>query len=177
MKLSKKFSLTRTTHPLYPNLHQIKALRSFGTVSKGDLGGYIEKEANLSHEGTCWVYGSAGVYGNARVYDNAWVSGNARVSGDARVSGNARVGGDAAVSGNAVVYGDARVYGNATVSGDAGVSGPVEFSNPLVAALVNLGACTEALQFIGKRSLVEAWGACDREDWKNWLRARGLNPS
>ena len=75
-------------------LFRIKALIEFGNVKAGDLGGYIEKEENLSHMG------------------NAWVSGNAQVSGDARVSGNARVSGDARVFGNAQVFGDARVSGD-----------------------------------------------------------------
>lgn len=57
-------------------LFRIKALIEFGNVKAGDLGGYIEKEENLSHMG------------------NAWVSGNAQVSGDAQVFGDARVSGD-----------------------------------------------------------------------------------
>ena len=81
-------------------LFRIKALIEFGNVKAGDLGGYIEKEENLSHMG------------------NAWVSGNAQVSGDAWVSGNARVSGDAQVSGNARVFGNAQVFGDARVSGD-----------------------------------------------------------
>lgn len=32
-------------------LHRIKAIRSFSDVKKGDLGGWIEKESNLSHYG------------------------------------------------------------------------------------------------------------------------------
>ena len=75
-------------------LFRIKALIEFGNVKAGDLGGYIEKEENLSHMG------------------NAWVSGNAQVSGNARVSGDAQVFGDARVSGNAQVFGDARVSGD-----------------------------------------------------------------
>jgi hypothetical protein len=70
-------------------LYQIEATKSFGDVSKGDLGGYIEKESNLSQEGNAWVFD------NARVYDNAQVSGDAWVYGDAQVSGGARVYGDA----------------------------------------------------------------------------------
>ena len=58
-------------------------------IAKGELGGWIEKESNLS--GDAWVYGDA------------------VVCGDARVCGNARVYGDAEVCGNAMVYGDARV--------------------------------------------------------------------
>lgn len=56
------------------DLFRIKALISFSDVEKGELGGYVEKEENLSHSGNAWVYG------------DAWVNGNARVSGDAEVS-------------------------------------------------------------------------------------------
>lgn len=68
-------------------LYRIEALRDFSNVKKGDKGGYIEKEANLSHYGNAWVYDDALVYGNAMVSDNARVYGNALVSGDAIVSG------------------------------------------------------------------------------------------
>lgn len=40
-------------------LHRIRALKDFGVVCAGDIGGWIEKESNLSHEGNCWVYGEA----------------------------------------------------------------------------------------------------------------------
>ena len=76
-------------------------------IRKGELGGWIEKESNLS--------GNAWVSGNAEVYDDAFVYGNALVYGDAEVYGNARVYGDAEVYGNARVSGDAEVYGNAKV--------------------------------------------------------------
>ena len=109
-------------------LFRIKALISFGSVEAGELGGYIEKEDNLAHDGNAWVYGDAEVYGNARVSGNARVYGNARVSGDARVYGNAWVYGNARVYGNAWVYGNARVYGDAEVSGDARVYGDAEVS-------------------------------------------------
>ena len=57
-------------------LFRIKALIEFGNVKAGDLGGYIEKEKNLSHMGNAWVSGNAQVFGNARVFGNAWVCGN-----------------------------------------------------------------------------------------------------
>lgn len=58
-------------------LFRIKALISFGNVEKGDLGGYVKKEDNLSHSGNAWVYGNAEVYGNADyiVFKNHWSSG------------------------------------------------------------------------------------------------------
>ena len=63
-------------------LFRIKALIEFGNVKAGDLGGYIEKEKNLSHMGNAWVSGNAQVFGNARVSGYAKVFGDARVSGD-----------------------------------------------------------------------------------------------
>ena len=126
----KKFELTAefVTNVFGKKLFRIKALVAFGDVEKGELGGFIEKEDNLSHDGNAWVYGNARVFGNAQVYGNAWVYGNARVSGDARVYGNAQVYGDARVSGNAQVSGNARVSGNAQVYGDARVSGNAQVS-------------------------------------------------
>jgi hypothetical protein len=97
-------------------LFRIKALISFGDVEKGDFGGYVQKEENLSHFGNAWVYGNAKVYDNARVYGNAKVYDNAWVYDNARVYGNAKV------YDNAWVYDNARVYGNAKVSGNARVS-------------------------------------------------------
>ena len=95
------------------SLFRLVAMRDFSDVNRGNNGGLVEGERNLSHNGDCWVYG------NARVSGNAWVYGNAQVYGDARVSGDAQVYGDARVSGNAQVYGDARVSGDAQVYGNA----------------------------------------------------------
>ena len=82
----KKFELT-SDFKMYlgMKLFRIKALVDFGNVKAGDLGGYIEKEKNLSHNGNAWVSDNAQVYGDARV------SGNARVYDNARVSGNADI--------------------------------------------------------------------------------------
>jgi len=37
-------------------IYRIEALKDFGDVKKGDLGGWIEKEFFLSEKGNCWVY-------------------------------------------------------------------------------------------------------------------------
>ena len=66
-------------------LHRIRATVAFGIVEVGDLGGWIEKEENLSHEGKAWVWGNAEVCGNAKVWGNAEVWGNAKVWGNAEV--------------------------------------------------------------------------------------------
>ena len=77
----KKFELTTefVTNIFGTKLFRIKALIEFGNVKAGELGGYIEKEKNLSQKGNAWVYGDAQVYGDA------WVYGDARVYGDAWV--------------------------------------------------------------------------------------------
>ena len=69
----KKFELTSEfiTNVFGVKLFRIRALVEFGNVSKGELGGYVEKEGNLDHNDNAWVYGDAEVSGNARVTGNA----------------------------------------------------------------------------------------------------------
>ena len=87
----KKFEFTGETKTLLDGtvLHRIKALVriEFGcmAVEIGELGGWIEKENNLSHDGNAWVFRNAEVYGNARVCGDARVYGNAEVCSDAEV--------------------------------------------------------------------------------------------
>ena len=95
-------------------LFQIRALVDLcNGVKAGELGGYIEKEENLSQSGNAWVGG------NSLVTNNALVTDNARVTGDARVTDNARVTGDARVTDNAWVSGNARVTDNANINSNA----------------------------------------------------------
>ena len=84
---------TKTVSFLFEDvtLHRIQAITSFASVVAGELGGWIEKEENLSHKGDAWVSENAAVYGDAVVSGNAWVSGNAVVYGNAVVSENAEV--------------------------------------------------------------------------------------
>ena len=104
MEQERKYEFTGETRKVHGStLNRIRALRDFADVEAGELGGWIEKEDNLSHEGTAWVSG------------NAIVCRFAKVQNDALVYGNARVFGDAHVSGNALVFGDARVCGNAQI--------------------------------------------------------------
>ena len=58
-------------------LFRIKALISFSGIEKGEVGGYIASEKNLSQYGNAWVSGNAKVYGNADyiVFKNTWSSG------------------------------------------------------------------------------------------------------
>ena len=101
-----KFEFTGETKDHFGiTLHRIRAVAAIVAlgVAVGDLGGWVEKEDNLSVSGNAWVYGNARVYGDASV------------SGDARVYGNARVYGDAWVCGDVWVCGDAWVYGSGLI--------------------------------------------------------------
>lgn len=73
------------------------ALKDFGNVKAGDVGGHIESEHNLSQQGDCWVYYNARVFDNAKVYGNAEVFGNAEVCDNTKVYGSSRVNGYAEV--------------------------------------------------------------------------------
>lgn len=110
-------------------LYRIKALRDFecrGTsVHAGDLGGYIECEDNLSHDGSCWIFDDAKVYDSAKVYGDACVLYSAEVSAYAEVYDQAVVGDYAVVSGLAKVYGIAKVIDMGYVLGHSDVSGAV----------------------------------------------------
>lgn len=82
--MEKHFELTDETIEVAGNtLHRIRCTRDCKWAKTGDLGGFIEKEDNLS--GDAWVADNAQVFGTARVSGNAWVSDNARVYGNARI--------------------------------------------------------------------------------------------
>ena len=90
----KKYEFTNETQKVEDvfggirTLHRIKALKDFDDVHKGDLGGWLEKESNLSQREDCWVYDDAQVYGNAQVYDAAVVCNNSVVCDDTEILGD-----------------------------------------------------------------------------------------
>lgn len=96
-------------------LHRIRAVRDIPEyeIKSGDMGGWLETEKNLSHNGSAWVTDSA------VVMDAACVTGDARVMDSARVTGLSLVAGNALVMGNARVMGTARVTDSARVTGKA----------------------------------------------------------
>lgn len=102
-------------------LHRIRAVRDFGNVKAGDLGGWIESENNLSHEGKCWVYDDSAVFGRGRVYDNAKIMNSSCVYDNGHVSYSAiidssHVFGSAAVKYHARIE-DSCVYQYARITG------------------------------------------------------------
>ena len=97
--MEKKYKIIEETINVYGiTLHRIEALKDFGNVKKGDKGGFIEDEKNLSQTDDCWIYGNAKVFDYAEVYGNAWVYGNAKVFG------------------NAIVYDYSKIYGKKNIT-------------------------------------------------------------
>lgn len=117
--------------------HRGRKVRQIRRLSDGVIGGWIESEKNLSHEGRCWITAHAVVAENARVTGDARVSGHAYVHGDAYVGHCAHVSGQSYVSGsvsllqnsivrdNAVVAGRVALMQDVTVSGHACIVGDI----------------------------------------------------
>ena len=158
--MTKKYELTEESLRINGrDLYRIRALKDFNDVKKGDLGGFVESEENLSHEGNSWIYDNARVFENAMVIDNAQVHDHATMHGHAQAFDNAKISGfsaiynNATISGNSCVAADAQVSGEAWVSGDACVSGE---------AWVSGDACVSG----------EAWVSADTHiNDKAWIKS------
>ena len=140
--MDKKYELTDKTREWNGHtLHRIKALKDFSNVKKGNIGGWVEKEDNLSQDGDCWIgddakvydnarvflkaiiYGKAEIGGNSIIFDKAQVYGNAYINGNAKIFGDAKVFEKARVYDNAYIYGYTRICGDAEICGDADICG------------------------------------------------------
>ena len=167
--MGKKYELTTETIVEHGNnLYRIRALRSFGTVKVGDLGGYIQSEDNLSHDGTCWISENAKVCDNAYICGDAQISGFSTIYGKAHVSDSARVcdgsAGDSAwVSETAQLLENAHIWGCATISENATICG-------------NTTVCGNAWiygdAYVGGDDLIHIRGnvKIDRGIWTHWVK-------
>ena len=134
----KKFELTTKISFNGRTLYRIRALKNFRNVKKGDLGGYVEKESNLSQTGDAWIYDDAKVmdnaivkndatlHHNAEIYDNAIVSGSASVNENATLRDKATVSDNAILYGNVILIDKAKIYGKARLYDYVLVSGNVQ---------------------------------------------------
>ena len=142
-------------------LYCIQAIKSFGSIMEGTMGGYVESEENLSQTGMAWVADTACVYDRARVSGNAIVDSSAKVCQNATVSGNTRVSdyalvtgcariecrshvyGHGWVGGHAQIDGDAHIRGYAAVSGNTHIGGDVDMRFDHIRARSNLTIKTD----------------------------------
>lgn len=134
-KMNKKYILTEKTRTIVYQerrivVHQIMAVRDFDAyafylgrayvkhIKNGDLGGYIQSESSLSHDGVAWVDDNAVVFGGAIVCDDAWVGGNSKIYGRTVVRGYAKITDDADIGGTIVITDHAKVIGRSHMRGN-----------------------------------------------------------
>ena len=110
-------------------LYRMQALRYVrNDVPEGEVGGYLESEANLSHEGTCWLFDEACAYEDARVEGEATLWGYATLRGKAKLIEGANLWGQAIVQGEAKVGGTSFLDDQVVVGGKAILKGNVSLS-------------------------------------------------
>lgn len=104
----------------YLVLHQIRALIDIPlhNVKKGDVGGYIQKQRNLSHDENAWIADEAKVYGDAQVYNDALVKGIAIVKDNALISGKSVIDETVNISGSSLIT-SSKISGLTNVEGNA----------------------------------------------------------
>lgn len=146
-------------------LHRIRAVCDFGNVKAGEIGGWIEKEKNLSHDCWCWVADDAKIYGEAKVLYDAVVYEHACVYGSAEISGYAKIYGNAQVRGSALVYDYAMVYDNAIVCDAAWVyDRACIYDSAEVRGSANVGGNTEIRSNVEVGGLAHVCGNAKIED-------------
>lgn len=135
MEENKKYKLTDETKVYNgKTLYRIQALKNFSYVNKGQNGGFVESENNLSQENDCWIGDDAMVFDDARVSGYADVAQNAIVCGCSKVANNALVYGQAFVKDsyiidNAVIGDYAKVTSGVSIGGSSNIGGNVEIKN------------------------------------------------
>ena len=171
--MEKKYELTDITKKIIGDkigfkeitVYRIRALKDFDSVKKGDLGGWVESEDNLSHNGTCWIFNDAMIYGNAKVYGDAIVSGNSCVHGNARIFNSARISDYARVFNKATIHGKSKVYGSAKVCEHAIISGNAYIGGTSIIcahAVVSENACVRGNStIVGDVQITGTGNVCD----------------
>ena len=130
--VEKKYEIIKNDSKNYKGItvYRIKALKSFvisGVMVKTNtLGGYIQSEKNLSHDGMCWVESESIVVGNATVKENAFIRKGSFILDYATICGNSFIS-NSLVSGsskirNFAIVKDSEVFGSSKIYGFANVT-------------------------------------------------------
>lgn len=159
-QFGKKYGFSTTDRICYKghNLRRIVALTDFADVKKGDVGGYVESEANLTQDGESWIYDDAIVMDDAVVDQDAQVRGKAVVDKKAKISGHAVVKDSGHVTDEAIVEQNAQVSGNAMIGKCAMIHGH---------AIVKDFACVTGKISIRDHAIVEKYAkVCTNCNWR-----------
>lgn len=88
---------------------RIVAIRDFGDVKAGDIGGFVDSAFCVGFKDNSWVYDDAIVYSGATVRDNAKIKDTAIVGDKAKIYEDAQVLGDSKVFRIKDIHGKARI--------------------------------------------------------------------
>ena len=115
---NKKYELSDITMEFgIKTLYKIRALKNFSDVKKGDLGGWVSSENNLSQEGNCWIYDEAKCMDNARMYDNSCMYDYSEMYDSSRMYGYSKMYDSSEMHDSSTMYGNSIMYGNSMMCG------------------------------------------------------------
>lgn len=101
------------------SMYRIRALKDFSDVKKGQFGGYVESEENLSQLGNCWIYDNSIVGLGSRVIHNAVVKGNSTVIGYSEIKDNAIIDDSSHIDNSSIISDQSKVIRSFITNGSA----------------------------------------------------------
>ena len=99
-------------------LHRIRALKDFDGVKKGDIGGFVQSEHNLSHDGNCWIYDDAKCMDSAKcmddsiMFDNSIMYNNSKMYDYSRMCDYSKMFDNSIMYNNSIMFDNSRMYDN-----------------------------------------------------------------
>lgn len=128
-KIRKDLSIEFEGHTLY----RIEALKNISyDVDKGDIGGFVEDEYNLSRDFDCWIYNEAKVFGEASIDNNAVILNNAIVKNHAIIDGNSTICGNSIIDGYVHIRNYVTICDNAQILNTAYIFDDVVIRNNVI---------------------------------------------
>ena len=125
-------------------LHRIRALKDFRNVRKGDTGGYVENEYNLSQEGDCWIYDEAKAMDNSRIYDNSVmynysvmydyseIHDSSIMHDNGRMYNNSRMYDYSEIHDSSIMHDNGRMYNDSEMYGDSELNNKAKLYGKLI---------------------------------------------
>jgi len=98
---------------------RIKALKSFGSVEKGDIGGYVTSEKNLSQDGNCWVFDKAEMHNKSRLFDDAKMYDESKMYNESKMLNFAEMYDNAEMHNESEMHNNSRMCKNAALFDNA----------------------------------------------------------
>lgn len=144
--MSRKYELTDETIMFEDTvLYRIRALKDIPGAVKGDLGGFVRSEENLSQEGDCWIFPESKVVGNSKVSGDATILGEVTIFNDVNITDRAMINGNLIIADNVEISGKSNIFiesgiirnkvkicDNVVISGKMRISNNVEISDNTV---------------------------------------------